>query len=508
MKKLLMLLTLFISLSVGATTYNPTSIAQANSYTLQPGDIVTFARGVVYNDAQLNVNYSGTAQNPITYTTRGTGNAPIISKAGDQAMQIYHKNYIVIDGLNFTDPTMDPNNHTLQSNVDLGINIDGSNYITIQNCTFSLVGAGINIVGDYNTVKNCTMTNLRMIRNTPTNVNSDDDYGANPVVIGGANNNILGNIFKDCWAVSYDYGFDGGAVEIYGGGTNNNIIMYNIADNCNGFLEFGSGNGGTSANNYFAYNRITNCDGLVYINNSGQYTLNVTNLQFYNNSIAYTGTTMLGGEWFIAKANSAGSAGQIVLKNNVFWAAEGIDIVQSSRFGTGQVVHENNVYKLGPGSVLGFTIGGSEKTTDATVWTNVSSPNPSQWDMNVPLSSAAYRAGQTLGIQLDIVGHAVATVPSAGAYEFIGTVLNIPLPTPTPQPTPPTTYQFYTYSTQNYIITLNARKRGWFYITNNSGVKVLKGTYKVGTTNISMAGATPGVYYFKGQYNGPYKIIR
>ena len=66
----------------------------------------------------------------------------------------------------------------------------------------------IYITGEYNTVRDCNIGNLRMVVNT--NDNGDNDYGANPLVISASNNTITNNYFHDCWATSFDYGIDGG----------------------------------------------------------------------------------------------------------------------------------------------------------------------------------------------------------------------------------------------------------------------------------------------------------
>jgi hypothetical protein len=114
-----------------------------------------------------------------------------------------------------------------------------------------------------------------------------------PVQISSSNNSILNNYFHDCYAVSYDYGYDGGGVEFFEEGVpiENNIIAYNTMYDCNGCFEFGSSSDGVAnnliSNNQIYYNKIINSSSLFYINNNGQYKTDVRNLQFYNNVILY-----------------------------------------------------------------------------------------------------------------------------------------------------------------------------------------------------------------------------
>ena len=148
-----------------------------------------------------------------------------------------------------------------------------------------------------------------------------NDYGANPMVIGSSNNNISNNKFEECWAISYDYGYDGGAVEFFGTTMNNNKIMYNTAVNCNGFIEIGSNSNGIAQDNIIAYNKIINCGIIGAYQNGSRFTVTINNIQYYNNTVVET-------EKKYSKSNTmfwmagTGSAGMVVLKNNIFWLSD------------------------------------------------------------------------------------------------------------------------------------------------------------------------------------------
>jgi hypothetical protein len=103
-----------------------------------------------------------------------------------------------------------------------------------------------------------------MIKNTPTSVNADDDYGGVPIQISSKRNTVSNNYFHDCYAVSYDYGYDGGGVEFFeeGDSVKGNVVKYNTFYDCNGVFEFGSNSDGVANNphsdNIIAYNKIIN----------------------------------------------------------------------------------------------------------------------------------------------------------------------------------------------------------------------------------------------------------
>ncbi len=410
------------------TPWKTLSQVQSAMSSFQPGDFIYFKKGQTFNGT-LNFTKSGTASAPITFTTYGTGNAPIFttSSSGSNLFTFYQRQYIVIDGFKITDLTLDPNDRYQEAIIDIAFSIDGSSYITVKNCDISLVGAGILMQGNNNTMDHNNIGNLRMIKNTPTSVNSDDDYGANPVIIDGQNNNITSNTFHDCWAYSYDYSYDGGAIEFYGTANHNNKIMYNTATNCDGFMEIGASGGGSSDNNLVGYNKIINCNELIYINNSGQYATSVNNMQFFNNVIVHTVVQLTQPSSMIGMAASVSTANIINLKNNVFYLTTGIDVARSGKFTGSQLTHQDNIYRLGSGSVLNFTMGSSELTTTSNVFTSTTASDPLQWNYAPATGSPAIDFGQNLGLTRDFAGNAVPSVPNAGILESGGGTGGTPL---------------------------------------------------------------------------------
>ncbi len=404
-----------------ATPWKTLSQVQSAMSSFQPGDFILFKKGTTYTGS-LNCSKSGTASAPITFGTYGTGAAPIFTStsSGSNLFSFNSRQYIVIDGFTITDLTLDPNDRYQEAIIDIAFDIDNSSYITIKNCDISLVGAGVLMNGSNNTMDHNNIGNLRMIKNTPTSVNSDDDYGANPVIINGSYNNITSNNFHDCWAYSYDYQYDGGAIEFYGTANHYNKIMYNTATNSDGFMEVGASGGGSSDNNLVGYNKIINCNELIYINNSGQYATSVNNMQFFNNVIIHTVTQLTNPSSMIGMAASSSTANIINLKNNVFYLSTGIDVARSGKFTGSQLTHEDNIYRLGSGSVLNFTIGSTEMSTTAPIFTSTTATDPLQWNYIPVTASPAIDFGQNLGLTRDFAGNTVPSVPNAGILESAG----------------------------------------------------------------------------------------
>jgi parallel beta-helix repeat protein len=419
----------YVDPSSSSTTANGTlanpwkTIAQVNSGTtaLNPGDSVFFKRGQSYS-GRLTISRSGSATAPIVYTNYGTGNLPEFNNAITDIINIYNKQYIVINGIKIIDNSISPTDHTVQAKISYAINIENSPNCTISNCDISLVGVGIAVLAgsDNTTITGNYMHNMRMVRNTPTSVNPDDDYGANPMVIGSSNNNISNNRFEECWALSYDYGYDGGAVELFGGTMNNNKVMNNTAINCNGFMEIGSSTNGTAQNNIVAYNKIINCGIIGVYQNGSTFSVTVNNLQYYNNTVVETikQYSQPGVMFWMA---GTGSAGMVVVKNNIFWLSSGTNFA-SSKFNSGQMVHSNNIFRMASGS-LGITLNSSESlSTNASLFTSIAGA-PADWNYALPSTSPAINFGTNVGLNRDFEGNAISGNPDAGILEYTSAVV-------------------------------------------------------------------------------------
>ena len=317
---------------------------------------------------------------------------------------------------------MTEHDHTINANVGYGVYMYNSSHSVIKNLTISRLGAGAAIDGgNYNTITNCNISNLRMIINTP-NV-AWDDFGANGIIVKGSDNTITHNHIQECWAPSYDYQIDGGAIEMYGA-VSNNKILYNTASENLGFMEFGSGSGGQALNNVIGYNLLINNGHIFWINTEGVYGLDVRNLQFYNNNIVETHAPRLADiHNLIGISTTPGVSNVLTMKNNIFWIKTSLNLTDpvAKPFNGQQLIHQSNLYHLNGGSV-GYTMDNSERNLNSgdQLFTDMtSSSNPTSWDYNLQQFSAAVNIGQTTGIDKDFYGKSVpfAGAPDAGIAE-------------------------------------------------------------------------------------------
>ena len=290
--------------------------------------------------------------------------------------------------------------------------------VTLGNCS--------NITNS-NTMDSCDIGNLRMIRNTPKPENPDDDFGGVPVQLSSRNNVVSNNYFHDCYAVSFDYDFDGGGVEFFeeGDSVNNNVVKYNTFYDCNGTFEFGSSSGQLRphTNNLIMYNKVINSSSLIYINNNpnANYETQVKNLKIYNNIIVQTVASRTGGLTMISMYQSDATAGIVDLRNSIFQLSNGANVARSGQWTGGQLIHTNNIYKLSNGGVTNFNLDGTEIATSGIIWVDTTNANPLNWDYNITESSPANGAGVNVGLTRDFNNQIVGTIPDIGVLEFVAT---------------------------------------------------------------------------------------
>ena len=214
-----------------------------NAGTIGPGDRILFKCGDQFTGKAVIASIwgksakSGTATNPITLGSYGSGAKPVFlypqggTTVAESRVLFWFAgvDYWVVDGLNFTDLDV-TNNKVTPANLGvplyLGSNGDATcNHWTIQNVDISLCGMGIVLVGSFNTVKNCNLTNFKNLKSTPSTVSPYEDYGANPfTLIDGNDNEIKNNYVSGGWAESLDFGFNGGFCEMFGSSSRNKFM--------------------------------------------------------------------------------------------------------------------------------------------------------------------------------------------------------------------------------------------------------------------------------------------
>lgn len=197
------------------------SLTKAQSAQLGSDMGLLFKRGGSWTGS-LNLGASGTAEFPVVVGAYGTGSPPIIRDGG----------CVTVSGTYVTLRDLQIDNCTWA-----GVAVSGS-YNRIENNLIMHNVAGVNVkagaLGNQ-VLRNVIKENQRMSVNdsTPT----DNDSGAFGVLLNGDETVVSYNTISGHDAFSYDYGRDGGAIEIYGG--RNNTIHHNEAVDNDSFAELG-----------------------------------------------------------------------------------------------------------------------------------------------------------------------------------------------------------------------------------------------------------------------------
>jgi len=231
------------------------SLNEFNVLDLDPGDAVYFKRGGAWNGVlKLRSEDNGTANDPILISAYGDGADPRIENTTTQSAG----RYMGIDIFESTGNLIIEDIHF--SNISYaGIQIlSTQESITIRDCEFEDVGIGINIKSPNVTVDNNYFHDLKMVINT---VGGKDDYGAFAVNVQGGTNGISNIVISNnrverAIAQSNDYGYDGGAFELFE--TLDGVYIFNnFVKDSKGFTEAGGSNGDDTLQNVYLYNNIS-----------------------------------------------------------------------------------------------------------------------------------------------------------------------------------------------------------------------------------------------------------
>jgi hypothetical protein len=369
------------------------SLSKVNSTTFQAGDTINFKRDSVWTGT-LQVGYSGTSASPITYQAYGTGAAPQINNPG---VNFGHDidvsgDYNVIRDFLLTDAH------------EAGVFIAATgDHNLIQNNEMTAAGTGVTVLGQYNLITQNYVHDLNIIVNTP---GGTDDYGAVCFWLNAGNNEVSYNQGINCKAPSYDFGYDGGFVEVFNQG-DNSYIHHNYAKNTVGFIELGARGGGSAQNVTIAYNVMVNVDAAGCFN-TGINAITVTNFKFENNTFVNTANDGLGDQVFTCTDDYSA----LQVRNNIFYS--NLQIANNGNF-----THTNNLYYIVnqiSGSGVGYTLGRHEKTGNP-LFVNVRAG-----DFHLQAGSPAIDAGIDLGYTKDFGDNTipVGIAPDMGAYEYRG----------------------------------------------------------------------------------------
>ena len=241
----------------GSDAHDGTSPEQAwatldkvNATALQPGDSVSFRRGDIFSGGVVVIR-SGTSRLKITLNSYGSGERPVITGGMTRACVRIDGDFVTVDGL------------LAESCGYAGFNLNGD-HGAVRNSAAKNNAVGIKVSegSDFGSYANNTLTDNNIMNvNTPgsrcgteTETDCTDDSGAFGFLINGSDNEFSRNTVTGSTALSFDFGHDGSAFEIFNG--NRNTIHHNVAVDNNVFSELGRGRSGTADGNKYSYNLI------------------------------------------------------------------------------------------------------------------------------------------------------------------------------------------------------------------------------------------------------------
>ena len=381
------------------------SFAKVKEAPLIAGDTVFFKAGSLFiQNNQFDINKSGKPSAPIVYTSYGIGSKAqfVNTNTSHRALGIViNANWVVIDGLMVKDI----------GNAAISIKGGGGNAV-IRNCELTNSGEGVILNGKYNLVTKCYIHHLKMIVN---DLAPDNDFGAAAIVVYQGNNEISYNRMDSCFAPSYDYGEDGGAIELYAEANvtiDSCYFHHNIAYDTDGFLEAGGKPSSVIKGIRVAYNQYINKRGAViswlHFLSGGNFGLDIQDIRYENNTFVAISPTFenfgaIGWDG-IPKSNSA-----LTMRNNIIYTGNRGLIVS----GPGKFTSLHNLYYKSDGTkTIGFTM-------DAT--DQIISPLFENLDLNnyhLQVTSPAINKGMELGYKIDIENKQIQALPDQGAFEY------------------------------------------------------------------------------------------
>ncbi len=205
-------------------------------------------------------NYAGPlsiSTDNVTVTAYSSGSAPVITLRQDGATVDISASGDIVENLSLVGAAPGTwkcgGQSTPAGHVD-GIDIEPgarSTLVTSVSATGFYAGVYVKAGATGSVIENSTFTNNNML---DTN-NASGSAGAFGLLLWGSYNTISNNTISGSQACSIAYGYDGSAVEVYGGSYN--IIEGNQAHSNNAFTELGSYQGATATSNSFRRNTVT-----------------------------------------------------------------------------------------------------------------------------------------------------------------------------------------------------------------------------------------------------------
>lgn len=368
------------------------------------GDTLFLARGASWTNDSLVVWWSGEAGHPWVMTAWGDSAqpAPLLSNPGATLLATWRASHLVFQGLH------------LSGGADAGLRLDDSasdvavRDLEIEGCGFGIAAGGSDIA-----IEGVRVHDLKMIVNTEGATGTheaDDDYGAVGVVLDATRGvRVVGNVFERCRAPSADYGYDGGAVEIWKG-VRDAEISGNLALETDGFIEMGGETGDTASGIRIHHNLALETGNFSWIHGPSEgsyYSMEYRDVALDHNTFVTRGRSAV---WLVGTGGDFGDPANLKVRDNLFVA----DTLADGFIGEDAFEHEANLF-----ATPWDPREDAESASPADLWGPVVFTDTSAGDWSLAEGSAGREAGLDLGYAVDFRGVALPETPDIGAFQSV-----------------------------------------------------------------------------------------
>jgi hypothetical protein len=316
--------------SAGSLSRPWRSLTPVRATDFPAGSTVHLAKGCTWNQT-LEISAESTSTAGVVVSPYGTGARPVISGAGrsDPSPVSLLDDRIEVTGIAVT------------AAARYGIQMFGAHDV-VRDVVVSHAGIAVRAMGAGDIVDRVQIRDLHMIVNTR---GGNDDFGAVGVDVEAGNVEVARSSCTNCRAASFDFGHDGGFVEVWDHGDALSVHG-NVATNTEGFIEIGGQGTGTSARNVrIVGNTMKEVHGGVFIHESDSFVIPTTNVLVSGNHITNRAAS--------TSAVFGGYLGSLSLQKNVIIADQPIAFGSPWR-------HAGNVFTVPSARSVGFVLARSD----------------------------------------------------------------------------------------------------------------------------------------------------
>jgi hypothetical protein len=307
------------------------------------GTVVALKRGCTFTGG-LTIR---AASSRITVQAYGTGEPPVLTGRGlarEHGIVLVQAPEVTLTGLH------------LRDGPGAGVVLQGAagrlDDLLIERTAF-----GARILAPRATVTSTRVRDLHMDINTP---GGSDDAGAVGFDVWADDVTIRGSSCVNCRATSYDFGHDGGFVEVFNHGDRLKVIG-NTATNTQGFMEVGGTVKGGSADDVLVQgNTVVDGHGGVWVHTSDQFAIAAHNIMLVDNVFRSGGSVQVLG----------GNVGALVLRDNTFVTTGSVAP------GGAPAEHVGNRYYVPSPAAVGYPLGSGEAVAPTSAYPSATASPP------------------------------------------------------------------------------------------------------------------------------------